>query len=492
VIGMAAKLLWRHWPVLFALVFAGLAARQFIMFAAVRASRLNGILGFLVLVLAPIAILSALVLMLRALRDSLPSARGDGPAHAPSTSADDTSADDTADGDTAGGDAGPRRTLLDHLGSVLVPFLAVYASYGYLKEDVTTYAYEVWVDANLANAKIFTDPASIATQTRLPFDLGLTVISTVVVAISLRWMLGRWQGAKRRPWLGMFGAYLEVIWITLVAWTATHLSSSATDWAQKRRVVRWLQESADGLTAALGSNGQPVPAALGYVWGLASEVETVIIIPVAWLAVGAIVYGQRLADGPPPAGELYQRAKRRWLRLPGLIRWLGAGLGADLRERFEPLFGGLRLLVRAGLRPMLLFCLAFMVSQTASNWLWELERLLVGPQDLNTVWRPLSELLSVVNTAIGTVLLICLLGAAVDRVLLTQRFEQAVRRDREVEADDPAVPPGPPPPLSPDDWSAVPTRPQPALAWPAPPGPPYPWHHPPTDPVVPEPHAPYA
>src|SRR5688572_24729286 len=117
VLAGAGSLLVRHWPVLLALSFAGLAARTWLMLAAVRVSRIDGVLGYLVVVLVPITTLVALILMLRAVRVSLPAVRAVG---------------------QSGGRTGVR-ALLDHLGSVLVPFLVVYAYSGYLNEDVSDY-----------------------------------------------------------------------------------------------------------------------------------------------------------------------------------------------------------------------------------------------------------------------------------------------------------------------------------------------------------------
>ena len=66
---------------------------------------------------------------------------------------------------------------------------------------------------------------------------------------------------------------------------------------------------------------------------------------------------------------------------------------------------------------MLLFCLAFVVAQSIPEWLWELERWIIGPQDLSAVWVPVSGPLSSFNESIGLILTICLVTAAVDYVL---------------------------------------------------------------------------
>src|SRR5262245_57429538 len=104
VVAGAGRLLARHWPVLLALALGGRAARALVMWAAVRASDVHGLLGGLVFVLVPVTALAALVLMLRVVATSLPGLAA-----------------------PAGAD---RRSLFDYTGSVLVPFLAIYASYG--------------------------------------------------------------------------------------------------------------------------------------------------------------------------------------------------------------------------------------------------------------------------------------------------------------------------------------------------------------------------
>jgi hypothetical protein len=106
--------------------------------------------------------------------------------------------------------------------------------------------------------------------------------------------------------------------------------------------------------------------------------------------------------------------------MPKPVRVVGGNLTADVRDRFTPLIHGLRVMARAGLPPMLFFCLAFLAAQTARDWMWEAERFLIGPRDLTEFWMPVSGPLAMVNEAVGVVLLACLLGAAVDRVLRLQ------------------------------------------------------------------------
>jgi hypothetical protein len=160
---------------------------------------------------------------------------------------------------------------------------------------------------------------------------------------------------------------------------------------------------------------------LDWLGGLLGSADTVIAIPIAWLTIGAIVYGHEVATTPAERNaKVTQLVARRWIRLPRVVQRLLESARDSLRDRFGPLTTGLRVLTRAGVAPMLLFCLAFVLTQTAGTWLFELDRALIGPHDLNHFWMPVSDPLSVLNDAVGTVLIACLVGAAVDRVLSAQ------------------------------------------------------------------------
>lgn len=390
----AVAVLAGHWPVLFALAFAAQAGRGLLMDGAVRLSKVNGLLGFLVVVLVPITTLCGYVLMLRCARLSLPRLRA-------ATVADPWPG---------------ARGAFDHVGSVLLPFLAVYASYGYLKADSSEYVYQVVVDETLNNADSITNPQSVDVASRLPFTYSVVFVIVVVAAVLLRFLLDRSKLIKRRPWTGIFGAYLEVVWITLAAWFIQYLQGTGLDWLHQRRVVAWLGHALSSVQARIGlGSGDGGGFGLGTVLSWA---HTVFLVPLAWLAVGAVVYGHRLVPPPRPRSSgVVRKAIVRWRVLPPVVRRAGEDLTGNLRDKFVPLWHGLRTLGRAGLPAMLLFCLVFLVAPWTGNGLWELERLLIGPRELAGMWMPLSGVLSVVNDATTAVVLVCLLAAAVDRVL---------------------------------------------------------------------------
>jgi hypothetical protein len=381
----------RHWPVLFALSFAGLGARAFLDYAAARLNHVNGVVSLLVFILVPITTMAAMIAMLRILRRSLPWL-----ATVPET--------------PQGG-----RRMLDAIGSVLIPFLAVYASYGYLQADRSQYYYGTWI----------ADPTS---SVGLPDRLSAVLVVAIVAAIGVRWVLGRWSWAVRRPWIGIVRAYLEIVWIGVVASVFEPVGEAGWSWLTDRRVVHWGVDATD----RVGQMGEPIHRVMDWFGGLLGSADTVVAVPIAWLTVGAIVYGREIVVSDPRGRDarLARTVARRLIRLPRFIRRLTEPIRDGLQERFGPLVGGLRVLTRVGLASMVLFCLLFLLAQTTAVWLFELERALIGPRNLFHFWMPISGPLSVVNDAIQTVLLVCLLAAAADRVLSVQATAAMVSQVR--------------------------------------------------------------
>lgn len=395
VLGTVGVLLLRHWPVLFALVFAGFAARRGVTLVAVQASKLDGVFGFLVFALVPVAVMTALVLMLRVLSRSLPAT-------------------------TADGEPGQRFRTLAHVASVLLPFIVVYASYDYFADDRSTYLLEVFQDEH-SKAEAITDPSALTLDERLPFTLNTTLIVVSVTALVLRFLLGL-RADKLWSWIGFVRAYLEVLSLTLVAVFVSSVSDKVLPFIEHRRAYQAALAAWHQIVAQLGPLEEPVRAVGAWFSELFLSLEYVLVVPLAWLIVGAVVYGQSLGTPPlnPKAARRAVRAARRWAKLPAPIRKLGAASTANVRETMAPLAHSFRLLAHAGKVPMLLFCVLFVAVQTLPTWLWELERTLIGAQDVNEVWRPLSGPLSTLNDAVSMVLLLCLVAATVDRVLRVQ------------------------------------------------------------------------
>ena len=390
----AARLWWRHWPMLFALCLLGIAAKQWLLQAGVWVSEFDATLGLVVFLTGPLVLMACLVLMLTVARSSSPT------------------------------DATRRATLADHLRqltSLLIPFLGVYAALGLLSSDFSRYYYEVFVAEVLANPDAITDPGSTDVTSRLPFHGRLSLIAGLVIMVSLRWLVPRWQDGRGWLAIAVVSAYLEMLWVGGLA----RQVGLGGEWLRDRQVFVWLSTA----WAELANLAGPAHGVVMWVGEQVSNAEAVLLAPVAWLLLGLVIARRAdsaTLDGPsdaPPPG---------WLAtMPRPVRWLANGIRRDLQTRFGPLANGVRLIVRVGLVPMALLCLLVPALLAGSRWLWEIERLLIGPQDLWTRWAPLSYWLAPLNDTVAIVAVTCLVAAMVERV---------ARRGIEVSPTTPATP----------------------------------------------------
>ncbi len=380
---------------LLTLALLGGAVRMGAIWAATVISDYDNTLGVLMLVLAPLGSVTAIVLMLYALRGSLPHIASAGSSTAP---------DDAL--------RHRERRLIDMLASVLVPFLAVYASYGLLKEDTDRYINAVAADEFLANADIFYRPDNGIDVNRFVFATGWAAVAVVVGALIFRFGLTKLEGARRWAALGFIGAYVEVLWLTTLAAHVTIYQNTLWDWVESRRGVEIFVDSWLDLLDVIGPAANPVDYAADWLLGVLGNFDAIVVVPVAWLTVGAVVYGHKLVPPPEPS----ERELPIMAKVPPVVRRWGGELFADVKDRFAGLFGGLRQLAVAGLGPMLIFGLAFLASARLEDGLNLLARHLIGPREVDT-WLAFSPHVTTVTRAIGLTVTMCLLAAAVDRVL---------------------------------------------------------------------------
>ncbi|WP_258723857.1 hypothetical protein [Cellulomonas sp. NS3] len=411
VVVTAARLWWGYWPLLLTIALLGGAARMASLWAATTVSGWNNTLGVAVLMLAPLSSVASIVLMLYALRGALP-----GLAAAAATSA-------PVDASTH-----RERRLIDLLASVLVPFLAVYASYGLLKQDTSRYVNTIVGKEWVENADFLYGGDGVDAD-RAFVGSGAFAVGIVLAAMVLRWGLARLEGRVHATPLGYVGAYVEVFWMATLARYLAGYKETAWAWVEGRRaidlVTTWWLDVLD----LLGPVARPVDAAVAWAAGVLGSFDDLVVVPLAWLTVGAIVFGHKLVPPPAPA----RRGVRALEALPGPVRrWGGELVGqvlGDVRGRFQGLVGGLRTLALAGLGPMLVFGLAFLASTRLEEGLHLVVRALVGPQE-TTTWLAFSPHVGTVVRAVGLTVTMALLAAAVDRMLRSTRRVDLTKRPR--------------------------------------------------------------
>jgi hypothetical protein len=389
------RLLIRHAPVLFTLAVAGMFVREAVVRAAVWAAGVNGILGFLVFLLAPVSVMIAMILMLRAVRPSLASVR----------------------------QLAPPVPVLRHLGSVLIPFVAFYLAFGLFVEDFRRYNDGLFATYESPFA-LLGGPNPTGVRVAAIDQPGANVVplvSVVAIAFLLRWALDRAELTRRTPVLGVPGAYLETIWVSLgLLYVIKPVVSGFWTWAGERKAWRALLDWWHGLAVQTGGLGELYRVANDWIVAAfpSGSVSRVFVVPITGLVATAVVYNLTVsAELRPPPGM----GRRRWLRSAA-----GVVAGAVSR-RFGPLIQGVRAMGRSGTVPIMVFCLSVVALQTAAQWLREFEWALIGPRTPGTVQRGLDASVQGLNDVLTFVLLICVLAAAADGVARRTADGEAVR-----------------------------------------------------------------
>lgn len=397
VLRTAGRLLWRHWPALLAWYAAGVLGRYVVIEAAGFVGAYNAVAGSLLLPLAILSRLVALVAMLLVVRDGMRQLDAISPLP-----------EDAAT---------RRRQFADALLAGILPFFAFYAAWGLLREDAAAYsarALEVSAGLNFTAIVDKTDPAGDGLAGAL--TLTPLTFAILVVAFALRWVLKRYR--ERLPrWFGVIAVYLEAVWVYFAALVLSVAIEAVTGWVQTRQAMVWLDDLRATVSAAF--------APLAWIWEgvewLLGEAGGIILLPLAWLAIAGVVYGQAVAPEPVPTdalgGEVAARVRSRYRTLPARLRARLRDIWADIASRFTPIGEAIVLMWRAG--PVLIggFVLLYTVLLAVQGWAeWGLLRL-IGPHDLNDFWLVFDQAIFLVVPVLIEPIRIALVAGGYDAVI---------------------------------------------------------------------------
>jgi hypothetical protein len=400
VLATAGRLIVRHWPMLLALACLGNALRGAALWAAVVVSDWNSFAGQLFLVFTPLGYLLPIIAMLHLMRRSLP---------ALSRLADEPGPVATTEG--------RERRLVDVAVSFLVPFMAVYVSYGLLEEDRQRFI----------NEAVFDEFNQFELGAENVYDFGGRVgiysfqvlVLIVAVAWVVRWALGRFERRTSFLALAFVGALVEVYYTSQVARNWTGAKNLTQDWFEERVAVATVQDRYEQAVTALGPLANPVDAVTGWLFGLVGSLDAVVVVPLAWLTVAAVVLGHKLSPPTPPDPE-----RSRWRRVPPRVRRMGTSLFADVVERWSAFWGGLRLLATTGLVPMLVFGLCFLVALQVPWLVSHVVRLVVGPVRTDT-FLAFAPWEGALGLSLSMVVVAPLLAAAVEWLVAVRLTESS-------------------------------------------------------------------
>ncbi|MDO5501728.1 MAG: hypothetical protein Q4G67_01020 [Actinomycetia bacterium] len=437
VIADAGRLFWRHWPVLVFIYLLGAAGRNGFLWLSISVSERHATIAGFLLPLVPISSLVALILMLRALAPSLRHVDLDkdlalGPEAGPlpdgvlvqrelSRRAWFRKARLRWQGRaraTYGRVRSVATARLALLAATLIPFLTLYAAEGHMTRDRMQFTSAAFYDEFVERGLTLELTSAINTD-RLLIATGWALAAIVLGALVLRSGLDRFRLSERSLGWGLFAAYLEVLWLFLLANQFTGLQNRIWGWVTQRRFADWVMDTWAWFTGLLGPLADPVGLFTTQVLGALGRGDQLIVLPIAWLTVAAVVYGRTIAPPPRPArehGPIMRGLLTALDAVPAPLVRVWNELTAGVRERFRALGNGIRLLIAAGVLPMLVFCVVFLLARQCGHLAQEIARHLIGPQDINTRLA-FAPHVAVVTDGVYTVVLVVLLAAAIDRLL---------------------------------------------------------------------------
>ena len=375
--------------------------------------------GILLLPLAALALLVAYVAMLLVLRPDMPRLAQLAPL---------------PDGERA-----RRISFLDGVLGGILPFVAFYAAWGFIREDVTTYINDAsqwsswWGLAAAARLETYDTAGRIT-------DLGLnaTTIGIVVLAFTGRWLYKRF--AKRLPRrsgaavFGVIAVYLEVLWVYLAVYVVSDLLGIVQTWIQSRQAIVWLGDFRAGLTGWLA----PFGVAWDGVEWLLGEAGGVSLLPVAWLRIAGVIYGQAVkAAAPRLAGARLRATRDRYAKLPARLRRRLADIGASIVAPFRSIGAALILMWGAGPVVIAGYVLCFTLLAFAQQWALVGVGRAIGPQDVHQFWVPASVGVVAIVTVLFEPLRVALIAATYDRTV--GALEDSSVADAETHVEDVAL-----------------------------------------------------
>lgn len=317
-------------------------------------------------------------------------------------------------------------------GQVMIPFLAVYASAGLLRQDVTVFLVDSTADEGLNTVIHEIDWG------RADYAPGLTVIAFVVIALVARKVISMLDLVKRHvAWAGL-AAYVEVLWIMTLANALSTELESITQWVMSRRIVASVVDWWESFFATVREWSTILNGAVEAISTILGNLGSVVIVPVAWLAIGAAVYGHQLhtAELAVPGHE---EMSRRIKRVPNPVRRAAKQITEPVITPVQSALGAIRKIAVAGILPMVMFCVVFLVAGAVQSVVAVATRATIGPGSWLRQFA-MEPYATMIERGVYFIIVLSLLAAAVNAVIAAERTRAEAEAARAAEADDVAAP----------------------------------------------------
>lgn len=310
---------------------------------------------------------------------------------------------------------------LDVLTSAIGPFLAVYAVWGFIDDEVRGLFFANISQSGLGDVERWS--ISFAPE-RLPFYAVLAVIAWLCSKIA-DWLAGRWP----HPWVTVPGVILDGTAVFAAFMSLGAIATQIGRWWDERvlavqlhavwmRVLDLLPDWQVWYDLTLP---EAVRAALSWIWHtLLPGIADGVLLPLMWLALTATVFGWREFRGTDVvAGTRWQDTAGRIGRVAehqrtGTVPVLVALATDDLRTKYLPVANALRLIWRTGPRFLGAYLVLAAVLRLAETWFSIAITMIIGPQTLASTFV-IDTFIELGTGLLFTTLSVALYAAAFDR-----------------------------------------------------------------------------
>lgn len=402
----------------------GSAVHTLGLLASARLGAEHGALALVAFVVGVVATLVALVLMIHSMEPHLRTASTAPPAA------------DALTGLRVPGQVFVRERAVVVVASAVGPFLAVYAVWGFVDDQVRELFQSNYAVQGLGGVLNFSINLSADRWRFFAVAAAAAWVAKEVLAVL--------TAHGRRRGLALLGVLAEALWVFSLFAVAIIATRAALGWLRTRAAWVGLQDGWQGVLGLLPDwhlpFGLTVPQALdGAVDLLVGTVVpgawTAVALPLVWLALTATVLGWREFGGSDAlAGTRLEEPAAR-LVLGRRTRVLAALATDDLRTKYLPVLQALRLVARAGPRFVGVYLVLATVLTAAQGAFDIAVTVLVGPRGADTALL-VDPFAVLVSGLVFTPVAIALYASAFDEALTA-----ALRRTSPSEAPVTAAPP---------------------------------------------------
>ncbi len=305
----------------------------------------------------------------------------------------------------------------------MLPFLAVYASFGYVNSFVQDLAMMSVTSIGLATLLQDLNPTTST--------VAMVAVGAVIVGLFLaRRGLDRLLDRRRTVVLGIVAVVIEASFLLIVALSGFRLVEAFQLWLNDRAVRSWIDTAMHTLSQLLRID---LPVFFTTVWEIFVEsvwpvLWEVISQPLAWLALTALVFGSRVLSlqdlwtqtpeqqsTPSRLAQIRgQLAQASGLRR-AVLRVQGAFF-SDVDDKYLPTWWALKLVLRAGWLPLAAFVTAYNLVRLSGEWV-EVQVLRAIGGGSFTEGLLLAPVVALIPDVVVLSAQLALLGAAFARVL---------------------------------------------------------------------------